>query len=286
MASAHPKLLIRLAEIFGIKIPDSVSVDQEKVIEIFKLHNRHDDYLEMIVFMKKADRENLNPFLFKIQKIITQYITTQPWYINVDIQVLQTETKQLIDSLKYNQIKYYADDRNDGKSFLSLDIKAANFMALKKIAGDNVKTDSWSEFFKSLIPNDTRGTGEVTSIPQCIYTSKFIRQFILGEAKKLKYIWQLENTRQLHNVCSMNIDNAIYINSDEIVITIDNFEEGDKILSNMVINKSIYRIRKFTLKKIPGYSKNTMLKLFDDGSKGLINARPNEYAELHEKFLI
>lgn len=286
-ASALPpeKILIRLAEIFGVKVPPVGPANTgQRIIELFKLHGVYNDYLEMLVFIEKANRSDLNPFLFKIQRAVTQYIAKQPSYVNIDTTTLETETKALRSRLQYNNMKYYACDANDGKSYLSMDIRSANFTMLRRLLRGSVVADNWPDFLRSLVPNDTRGSGEVTMIPACIYQSKFLRQFFLGPSNKLKYVWELENVQQLEKICQLNISNRIHVQSDEIVIEVSNYEEADALLQRIPV-PPIYRVRKLTLQSLPGYRKNTMLRLFSDGTKSLINAHPEEYEELYRRYI-
>lgn len=289
METASKKTLSRLCDIFSIKAPESLFDNTDKVIEVLKMHKVYDDSLAILSFMKACNRDDINPFLYKLQKLVSKHIEQQDFYLKVDISLIQDETNALRKSLQYNKMKYYAHAGNHGKCFLSLDIRAANFMALKKIGGPSVSGD-WPTYFNSIVPNDTRGSGEVTAIPDCIYSSKYLRQFLLGSLTKLKYIWELENLKQLQRLLTSDVynekKNPVYVQSDEIVVLVNDYQEADRIIKSLNVDP-IYRIRKFILQNIESLkgNKNRMIRLFSDGSKTLINVAADEYNELYKKYI-
>jgi len=196
-------------------------------------------------------------------------------------------------TLRFNQIKAYCLDENDGKTYVSFDIQSANFTSLKLISGGKL-TGMWTEFLKGLVPNDVRSAskknvemnvaGLTVEIPNCLYESKFFRQFLLGDLKKLKFIWELENIRYLAKICELGLANNVCVNSDELVIEVRDYDEADRLIGSLPVS-GIHRIKKFRMAKIDGYQKNYMLKSFQDGSKQLMNVDPPYYDELYVKYI-
>lgn len=292
------KNLYNIGKILGIKI-DKNEKDTDKMIEFFKTLDKYNEYLEILSFLKLSGRNNLTHFMFKVKKVITDEISNKDYYKNIDTNEFKKEINQIKNSLKYNPMKDCYSDVNDSKKFISLDIKSANFTSLKLISNGQIILEKWSDYFKYVVPNDIRSdrmsnknnmvSGVITVIPDCIYESKFMRQFILGDLLKLKFVWELINLKMMKSICDLNIQNSIYMNSDEIIIQVNNYEEADKLISIIPFDSKVYNVKKFTINSLPNNKKNYMIKTIinnNEITKKLLNINPNDYFDLYKKFII
>lgn len=121
------------------------------------------------------------------------------------------------------------------------------------------------------------------------YESKFFRQFCLGELKKLRFVWELENWKYLRLILEAGSilklsERNICVNSDEIIIEVPDFD-GALELTRFLPKSELHRTKIFQLTKIEGFGKNAILKKFEDGSKQLMNVEPNVYEEAFNKFV-
>ena len=67
---------------------------------------------------------------------------------------------------------------------------------------------------------------------------------------------------------------------------VNNYEEADGIAKLVSPDENIFRLKKFQLKKVVGYAKNCMIKVFMDGSKALVNCNPEHHNEAYQKFIL
>jgi hypothetical protein len=288
------KAVVKIGKLVGITFPDSSLSDRQEISRIIKNRGKTDDFMSIIDFMNASSRDDITDFMFKVKKVVNGYINSLQFYKDADVEKMKQETIDIRKTLKFNQIKAYCIDENDGKTYVSFDIQSANFTSLKLISGGKI-IGTWETFLRGLVPNDVRSAskrnvemnvaGLTVEIPNCLYESKFFRQFLLGDLKKLKFIWELENIKYLAKICEMGLGNAICVNSDELVIEVQNYDEADRIVG-LLPQSSIHRIKKFRVTKIDGYSKNYMLKSFQDGSKQLMNVDPAYYDALYMKYIM
>lgn len=161
---------------------------------------------------------------------------------------------------------------NDGREFISIDIKKANFSSLSRYDKSIFNMcDTWEDFIGQYTDN------------RHIINSKYIRQVILGNCNPKRHItyekFIMDKVLTLITNQLVDIKDIVFFSNDEIVIDVtDNtnlsITELDELINN---NKDIFevpsiRIVRFTLHKIHGtngyYERNI------DGSitlKGLDN---------------
>ena len=142
-------------------------------------------------------------------------------------------------------------DENDGKSFISIDMKKANFSALRHYSPDIFKGRETWEAYISLFTNHEH-----------IKNSKYIRQVILGALnpkKQITYETYLMDILYLHIKEVMGNRVEFYsIGVDEIVICADNAEYSFEELKSVVETcqqhiGQLVRVVKFDLKKVGDY---------------------------------
>ena len=140
---------------------------------------------------------------------------------------------------------------NDGKTFISIDMKKANFSALQFYNADMFdRAKTWEDFIGKFTNN------------QHIINSKYIRQVILGNCNPKrhityeKYLMDMILTKLLEEYVS--IDRVVFFSNDEIVIDISDMNSKDT--HRLLINIKEYtkrltvplKVEMFTLNKIKG----------------------------------
>ncbi len=289
------KSLIKMGKMVGVSFSYD-QIENQEIESILKLRGKYEDFMAILDFLNLTCRSNINHFIFKVKKIIGNHIKSKEYYQEVDIDDVVSKIKIIKESTegKYNHVRSYCIGPNEGKRFLSIDIRTANFTVLKKISGGEILETAWSDYFRKLVPNDIRTNrkrniennvaGIPFDIPSCIYESKFLRQFILGDLKKLRFLWELMNLQLLSKFVDLGIKNNVCVNSDEIIIEVSDYCEADNIVKLLSPDPNVFRVKKFTLIKI-GDKKNYMLKLYSDGTKILCNVNPSDYPDLYRKYI-
>jgi len=142
-------------------------------------------------------------------------------------------------------------DSNDKKSFISVDMRKANFSSLyhydPSIFGG---ADFWEEFLGRHTTN------------QHILSSKYVRQVIFGNCNPKRHItyekFLMDNVLQsLNNELSI-LDRFVFFSNDEIVLGVSDLTAGDRKslaehIDSIVANLKIpLKTEMFTLHKITG----------------------------------
>ena len=152
---------------------------------------------------------------------------------------------------------YHPD--NVGKSFISVDMKKANFTVLKTYDSSIFEADTWEEFLGRFTEN------------RHIIESKYIRQVILGNCNPsrhityMKYIMckEIDEIEKRNHLLSK--DRIVQISSDEIVYNVSDmsFEEVSEIVSSISYS-DILDYSGFKLLDVAGYA---YIKQFVNGKR-------------------
>lgn len=143
--------------------------------------------------------------------------------------------------------------QNDGRSFISIDIKKANFTCLQKYDKQmfNYK-ETWEDFISQYTEN------------RHIIQSKYIRQVILGNCNAGRHITYekhlMDKVLTLITNSIIDIKNVVFFSNDEIVVDIEGSENTglrqqlDDLVNGEanIFDKPSLRIEEFTLHKIEG----------------------------------
>ena len=141
---------------------------------------------------------------------------------------------------------------NDGRSFISIDMKKANFSALHFYDASIFDyKETWEDFIGKFTNN------------QHIIDSKYIRQVILGNCNPKRHITYEKylmgivlNLFLKHSVFS--IDRVVFFSNDEIVIDVSDMSDLDKVTLSLQIEDNLkhktipLKVELFTLNKIKG----------------------------------
>lgn len=138
-------------------------------------------------------------------------------------------------------------DSNDKGSFISIDMKKANFSSLKHYdSGIFGEVDSWEEFIGMFTSN------------QHIIQSKYIRQVILGNCNPKRQV-TYEKFLMDRVLSALNCkERVVFFSNDEIVLNVSDTEGRDKAALVERIQESTkrqeipLRVELFTLHKIGG----------------------------------
>lgn len=139
---------------------------------------------------------------------------------------------------------------NDGKSFISIDMRKANFSSLHHYSADMFGVNTWEEFIGKFTDN------------QHIINSKYIRQVILGNCNPKrhityeKYLMDILLTDLLEK--HIPIERVVFFSNDEIVIDVSDMNKSRQALLAFNIEQYLkdaspkFKVELFTLYKING----------------------------------
>lgn len=137
---------------------------------------------------------------------------------------------------------------NDGKGFISIDMRKANFSSLHHYSADMFGVNTWEEFIGKFTDN------------QHIINSKYIRQVILGNCNPKrhityeKYLMDILLTDLLEK--HISIERVVFFSNDEIVIDVSDMNKSRQILLAFNIEQYLkdaspkFKVELFTLHKI------------------------------------
>ena len=139
---------------------------------------------------------------------------------------------------------------NDGKTFISIDMRKANFSALSHYSADIFNANTWEGFISKFTNN------------KHIINSKYIRQVILGKCNPKKHItyekYLMDILLTYLSEKYMPIERVVFFSNDEIVIDISNIEESEQKLRAFNIEQGLkdisipFKVELFKLHKIYG----------------------------------
>jgi len=213
----------RQAKVVGVKLPADLRADaRSEIDELVTLQGKKAEWDACTNFLIESGRVNehgfprMAPFLFKIQKVVTQAIKALPGFpcdASALIQRLTAELKLVKAELGSAYTRRVLESqvlREDGGGevknvLVAVDMVAATWQALKVVLGPEHSgtLTTWSDFFRRVVPIDTRGGdagingGRTTVIPEVIYSSKWLRTFLMGDLPVLAATWRLETARYL-----------------------------------------------------------------------------------------
>ena len=140
---------------------------------------------------------------------------------------------------------------NDGKTFISIDMRKANFSALQHYDSTIFASASTWEDYISLYTENKH-----------IINSKYIRQVILGNCNPKRHITYekyLMDCVLIHLIENkVSVDRVVFFSNDEIVIDISDMNETEQMFIHFSIGISMdnmcvpLKVEMFTLHKIEG----------------------------------
>lgn len=187
----------------------------------------------------------------KIKDLAINYIKSSPNYQNFnEIDMNQYSIKH--QGLPHKDVFHSS---NDGRTFISIDMKKANFSSLQnyshKIFG---YSKTWEDFMHMFTDNEH------------IVNSKYIRQVILGNCNPKRHItyekYLMDKVLSLiidsqFKVLDLTIDNVVFFSNDEIVFDITDMSINSDQITELqdLLNKTMtfpLKAELFVLHKIQG----------------------------------
>lgn len=156
---------------------------------------------------------------------------------------------------------------NDGKSFISIDMRKANFSSLHHYSADMFGVNTWEEFIGRFTDN------------KHIINSKYIRQVILGNCNPKrhityeKYLMDILLTDLLEK--HIPIERVVFFSNDEIVIDVSDMNKSRQALLAFNIEQYLkdaspkFKVELFTLYKINGTDGYYKEIVNNDGEKDI-----------------
>jgi hypothetical protein len=148
---------------------------------------------------------------------------------------------------------------NDGKTFISIDMRKANFSSLHHYDRSMFGADTWEEFIGGFTDN------------KHIIHSKYIRQVILGNCNPKRHItyekYLMDNVLTDLTDAYTTLDRVVFFSNDEIVLDVSNMNEAERqslasrIRAGMESTEIPFRVELFVLKRIDnagGYYKEIL----------------------------
>lgn len=137
---------------------------------------------------------------------------------------------------------------NDGKVFLSIDMRKANFSSLYHYSAEMFGSNTWEEFIG-------RFTGN-----KHIMESKYIRQVILGNCNPKRHItyekYLMDGILEFVTKFFLSISDVVFFSNDEIVFDIINRESKESLIElQQILDGKCdipFKVELFTLHKILG----------------------------------
>ena len=261
------KNIEKIGKILDINLHFNENPDVEKLKNILTIYKKYDDFMEILNFLNKTERKNINQFIFKIQKLVTNYINSNKLMNNFDFDKVQKETNEIKSIINYKKLKNYKKYGEVHSNFrVEIDMESANFTSLKIVSKEKInKDENWEMFLRKIVPYDIRSdnnknkvneiVGTVTPIPDCFYKSKFLRLMALSKfQKRLRIVWENEILKTLEKFCKLNLKNNFQFNSDEFLIDVTDFNEADRIISQLRPIPDYFRIKKYEIYPLNEYT--------------------------------
>lgn len=128
----------------------------------------------------------------------------------------------------------------EGKIYLSVDLKSANWHSLKLYDQQNELGDSYEEFLKKF------------DLPKVFTHSKYLRQFIFGNVNPKKQQIIQRNIIQKDVIRKFDSEFEIEgVKNDEVVFILNDFKDSEKIIKN--IDHERFKIRIFKIERVEDF---------------------------------
>jgi hypothetical protein len=242
-------------KLFDLNIPNIEHLDY--YIKQLSKTMRYKNIYSFIEMYK--DAEQIIPDLYEFRKNksneIIDFITSTNTYNEMCYD------KNLID-YPVNKSIQYSEDFN----YLSIDIKSANWIALKKYDPPHINElgNDYSEFLKKF------------DIPDVFIKSKYLRQYIFGNTNPKKSIKVQRNIIQEDIIRPyqdfLDIEG---VRNDEVIFKFNDFSEIQDICNN--INSERFNVKIFKIKRVEDFRIDT---IFDKNGNVLSNELSGVHGDL------
>lgn len=224
-------------KLLDISVPDYEHFDY--YIEQFSKLEKWKNIKELIKLYEEAEENFGDLYDFRIKKSneIINYLKNTRAYNEL-------QDDNLIPDFPTTKNFEYSED----KKYISIDIKKANWVVLKKYDPEFAPElgDSYDDFIAKF------------DVPEIFNHSKQLRQFIFGninpkrQGKAQRVIIQ----EVLNKYSHLNLDIAC-IKNDEVIYSFENFDQIEEILNTL--DREMFKIKLFTVERVQDFRINTHL---------------------------
>ena len=200
---------------------------------------RWKDMDNLIKLYENAENEIEDMFRYRLDKIeeIINYIKT---------------TRAYNDMVDDNLIPDYPINKNyeylEGVNYLSIDLKMANWQAIKKYDPD----------FRNELGTNYSDLLNKFDVPEVFHKSKHFRQYIFGNLNPKRQIkMQRVLVQDIFNALSKYNLKVEFIKNDEIIYSFDKIEDVREIIESL--DGEDFNVKAFTIKKVENFRINQYL---------------------------
>jgi hypothetical protein len=218
-------------KLLDISVPDYEHFDY--YIEQFSKLEKWKNIKELIKLYEEAEENFGNLYDFRIKKSneIINYLKNTRAYNEL-------QDDNLIPDFPTTKNFEYSED----KKYISIDIKKANWIVLKKYDPEFAPElgDSYDDFIAKF------------DVPEIFNHSKQLRQFIFGninpkrQGKAQRVIIQ----EVLNKYSHLNLDIAC-VKNDEVIYSFETFDQVEEILNTL--DRDIFKIKLFTVERVQDF---------------------------------
>ena len=194
---------------------------------------------ELVSLFEKAEEEIEDMFEYRMRKIdeIINFIKG---------------TRAYNDMVDDNLIPDYPTNKNyeysEGVNYLSIDLKMANWQAMKKY--DPSFVNELGEEYSDLLNK--------FDVPEVFHRSKHFRQYIFGNLNPKRQIkMQRVLVQDIYNALSKYNLKVEFIKNDEIIYSFEKIEDVREIIEGL--NGDDFTVRAFTIKRVENFRINQYL---------------------------
>ena len=224
-------------KLMDISVPEYEHFDY--YINQFSKLEKWKNIKDLIKIYEEAEEKYGDLYEFRLKKSneIINYLKSTRAYNEL-------QDDNLLPDLPTTKNFEYSED----KKYISIDIKKANWAALKKYDPEFAPElgDSYEDFIAKF------------DVPEIFNHSKQLRQYIFGninpkrQGKAQRVITQSILNKYNH----LNLDIAC-IKNDEVIYSFESFDQIEEILTS--VDKEIFKIKLFTVKRVQDFRINTFL---------------------------
>ena len=196
---------------------------------------------------------------------------------NEIIEFLKT-TKAYERLINDNSVDVYPTSKNfnpvEGKKYLSIDIRKANWVAVSNYDFEKELGDSYDEFIQKF------------DVPDIFNQSKQLRQFIFGNInpKRQGRVQRSIIEELISNFSHLGLE-VVCVKNDEVIYTFDSFEPVYEIAQKL--DSDMFKIKPFTIKRVEDFIVNTRIGMLgDELYKEIIGCNGNMFFVNIKKYIL
>lgn len=243
-------------KLMDISVPEYEHFDY--YIEQFSKLEKWKNIKELIKLYEEAEEKygNLYQYRIEISNEIIEYLKNTRAYNEL-------QDDNLIPDFPTTKNFEYSED----EKYISIDIKKANWVVLKKYDPDFAQEmgDSYEDFINKF------------DVPEIFNHSKQLRQYIFGNInpKRQGKVQRVITQSILNKYNHLNL-NIACIKNDEVIYSFKSFDQIREILTT--VDREIFKIKLFTVKRVEYFRVNTYLsETGKESHKEMVGCNGNKF---------